>query len=126
MGNAASAIGCGDSLMNDGRCLRRRRNRFGVERNVAKQQIGFGGLNKIGPVRFSRHVAGDREYRRVISGRFVETGDKVRASWAGGAAADAELTRQLSLAGGCECAAFFMTNTNPFNPPPAHGVGERI
>ena len=126
MGDAASPIGCGDGLMNDGRCLRRRRNRFGVERNVAKQQIGFSGLNKIGPMRLSRHVAGDRQHRRVISGRFVETGDKMRASGAGGAAADAELTRQLSLAGGGERAAFFMTNTNPFNPAPAHGVGERI
>ena len=62
----------------------------------------------------------------MISGRFVETGDEMRTSGAGGAAADAELTRQLSLAGGGERAAFFMTNTNSFNRAPAHGVGERI
>ena len=50
----------------------------------------------------------------------------MRTSGAGGAAADAELTRQLSLAGGGERAAFFMTNTDSFNRAPAHGVGERI
>ena len=89
MRDASPTIGCGNSLMNYRRCLRRRRNRFGVKLNVAKQQIGFGGLNKIRTVHFSRHVARDREHRRVISGRFVKAGDEMRTSGAGGAAADA-------------------------------------
>src|ERR1700739_192220 len=100
MGDAASCIGCANGLMNYGRRLRRRGNRFGVKRDVAKQQIRLGSLNKIRPVHFSRHVAGDREHRGMISSCLIEAGDEVRTSGPGRATTHPKLTGELGLTGG--------------------------
>jgi hypothetical protein len=48
MRDAGAGIGGGDGLVDDGRRLRCGRKSFGVERDVAEQQIGIGGLDEIG------------------------------------------------------------------------------
>src|ERR1700747_972379 len=98
MGDAASCIGCANGLMNYGRRLRRRGNRFGVKRDVAKQQIGLSSLDKIRPVHFSRHVAGDREHRGMISSCLIEAGNEVRTSGSCPGTAPPTLTGALGLA----------------------------
>src|SRR6516225_9876657 len=88
---------CGDRLMNDGGRLFRGGNGFGVQRHVAEQQIGVGGLNIIGAVHLAWHVAGERQNGCVVAARFIKPGDEMRASRPSGAATDGEPTGQLGL-----------------------------
>jgi hypothetical protein len=125
MGDAAAGIGGRNRLMNDGRRLRRRKW-FRIERDVAEQQIGLGGLDEVGAVHLARHVARERQDRRVVAARFIEAGDQMRAAGAGGAGADREPAGKLGLAGGGKRRAFLVADADPFDVAAANRVGERI
>ena len=126
MGDAASRIGGRDRLMNDGRRLRRGGNGFGVERNVAEQQIRLGRLDEVGAVHLARHVAGQRQNRRVIAARLIEAGDEMSAAGPGRAGADPEPAGKLGLAGGGERRSLLVADADPFDIAAADRVGERI
>jgi len=126
MRDARSGIGGRDRLMNDCRRLRRRRDGFGVERYVAKQEIGFGGLDEIGAVHLPRHVAGQRQHGCVVAARFVEACDQMVAAGAGGAGANPELAGELGLTGGGQRRPFLVADTDPFDLASPHSIGQRI
>ena len=125
MGDAAAGIGRGDRLMDDGGRLLRRRDGFGVERDIAKQQIGIGGLDVIDALHFARHVAGERENGRMVARRFVKAGDQMGAAGPRGAGADAEPAGELGLAGAAR-AAPSSWRTPIHSMLASHGIGQRI
>jgi hypothetical protein len=126
MRDAASGIGGRDRLMEDSRGLLWRRDGFGVKRNVAEQQIGLGRLKEVDAVQFARHVARERENRRMIAARFIKAGDEMRAAWAGRAGAYSQPACELSLAGSGEHRSFLVADADPFDAASANCVGERI
>ena len=112
MGDAATCIGGGDRLMNDARRLRRGRDGCGIERDVAEQQIGLSHLDEVGAVHLARHVARERQDRRVVAARLIEAGDEMRAAGAGLAAADREPAGELGLTGGGKRRTFCLLYTS--------------
>ena len=126
MGDAAARIGGRDRLMNDAGRLRRRRYRLRVERHVAEQQIGLGGLDVVGAVHLARHVARERQYRGVIPARFIQAGDEMGAAGTGRAGTDREPPGELGLAGGREGRAFLMPDADPLNAVSTRGVRQRV
>ena len=126
MRDARAGIGRRDRLMNDGRRLRRGRDGFGVERHVAEQQIGLGGLDKISAMHLARHVAGQRQHRRVVAACLVKPRDQMIAAGAGGAGTNRKPPGQFCLAGGGEGRAFFVADADPFDLAAPHRIGQRI
>ena len=78
------------------------------------------------PLQLARHLAGERQHRRVVAARLVEPGDQMGAARAGRAGADAEPAGELGLAGGGQRRAFLMTDADPFDLAAPDRVGERI
>ena len=126
VGDAAARIGGGDRLMNDARRLGRRGDGFGIERDVAEQEIRLGGLDVVGAVQLARHVAGQRQHRRVVAARLIEARDQVGAAGAGGAGAHRKPAGELGLAGRGKRGAFFVADADPFDLASPDRVGERI
>ena len=126
MRDAGAGIGRGDGLVDHAGRLRRRGDGLGVERDVAKQQVRLGGLEEVGALHLARHVAGQRQHRRVVAAGLVEPGDQMRAAGPGGAGADAEPAGQLGLAGGGQRRAFFVAHADPFDLAAPHRIGQRI
>jgi hypothetical protein len=124
--DAAAGVGRRDRLVDDGRRMRRRGDRLGVERHVAEQQVRVGHLDEVDAAMDARHVAGEREDRRMVPRRFVEAGYQMRAAGAGGARADAEAAGQLGLTGGGERGALLVAHADPFNLAAPHRVSERV
>ena len=62
----------------------------------------------------------------MVTARFVKTGDKVRATGPGRAAADRKLAGELRLAGGGKRRAFLMAHADPFDFAAADCIGERV
>ena len=89
--------------MNDPRRLGRRRDRFRIERYVAKQQIRLVSLDETGALQLPRHVAG-----------------------AGGASANAEPAGKLGLARGGQRRAFFVSDADPFDLAVSNRIRKRI
>ena len=57
MSDAARAIGLRDRLVEDGRCLLRRAQRLGVNRDIAEQQVGIVLLGVVGAAQIGRHAS---------------------------------------------------------------------
>ena len=126
MRDATAGIGGCDRLMNDGRCLSRRGDRFGVQRDITEQEIGFGRLDEVGAVQLARHVPGERKNRRMVAARLIEAGDEMGAAGSGRSGADPKPTSKLGLASGCERRSLLMADADPFNFAVADRIGERI
>src|SRR5260370_39339818 len=88
--------------MNDGRRLGRGGCRLRVKRDVAEQQVGLGRLDEVGTLQLARHVAREREDRRMVAARFIEAGDEMRAAGTGRTGTYGEAAGGLGLAGGGE------------------------
>src|SRR5262245_50570625 len=126
MCNAAAGVGSRYRLMNDCRRLRRGGNGFGIEADIAEEQIWLGHLNIVDPAQLARHVAGKRKDRGMVTGCFIQAGDKVRAARTGGPRAHAEATGQFGLPRRSECCSLLMPNADPFYRAAANRVAERI
>ena len=113
MCDAAARIGSRDRLMNDGRRLRRRGNRFGIDGDIAEQQIRLGGLEIIDPAQLAHHVAGKSKDWRMVARRFVKAGDKVGAAGTGRARAYTKAASQLRLPRCGERRPLLMADANP-------------
>jgi hypothetical protein len=87
MCDATTGVGSRDRLMNDCRRLRRRGNGFGIERDIAEEQIRLSHLNIVGPAQPARHVAGERKNRRMVARCFIKASNKVRSAGTGCACA---------------------------------------
>jgi hypothetical protein len=72
------------------------------------------------------HVAGQRQYWRVVAARFVKPGDQMRTARTGGAGAYRERAGEVGLAGGGQCRAFFMPDANPFHLAFSNRIRQRI
>src|SRR6516165_10827827 len=108
MCNTAARVGSRDRLMNECWRLRWGGNSFGIERDIAEQQIRLGRLKIVDAAHLAHHVAGKGKDRRVVAGRFVKAGDKVRAARTGSARTDAEAAGQLGLPRSGECRTLLM------------------
>src|SRR5262245_66333793 len=97
MCDAAAGVGGRDRLMNHSRRLSRGGDGFGIEADVAEEQIRLSCLDIVGPAQLARHVAGKRKDRRMIAGCFIKAGDEVRAAGTGRACAYSQPTDQLGL-----------------------------
>ncbi|MEA2911341.1 MAG: hypothetical protein QOG17_868 [Gammaproteobacteria bacterium] len=64
---AGPGIGGGDGLMDNRRRLCRGREGLGIERDVAKKQVGRGSLDEIGALHPARHFAGKRQHRGMVA-----------------------------------------------------------
>src|SRR5262249_41328681 len=127
MCDAAARIGSRDRLMNDGRRLRWRGNGFGIDGDIAEQQIRLGGLEIVDPAQPSRHVARQGQDRRMVARCFVKAGDKVGAAGTGRARAYAEAAGQLRLPRRGECRSLFMADADPlYLLAPANRIAQRV
>src|SRR5215470_17836879 len=108
MCNAAARVGSRDRLMNECRRLRCGGNSFGIERDIAEQQIRLGRLEKVDAAHLAHHVAGKSKDRRMVAGCFIKSSDKVRAARTGRACADAQAAGQLRLSRSGECRSLLM------------------
>src|SRR5215475_3460873 len=122
MRNAAARVGRRDRLMNDCRRLRRGGNGFGIEGDIAEEQIRLSHLDIVGPAELARHVAGKSKDRRMVAGCFVKAGDKVRAAGTGRARAYAEATGQLGLPRGGEGRSLLMPDADPLDLAAANSI----
>src|SRR5260370_909531 len=112
--------------MNDGRRLGRGGYRLRVKRDVAEQQVGLGRLDEVGTLQLARHVAREREDRRMVAARFIEAGDEMRAAGTGRTGTYGEAAGELGLAGGGERRAFLVADADPRDVAAANRIGERI
>src|SRR5215467_2710679 len=126
MCNAAARVGSRDRLMNNCRRLRRGGNGFGIEADIAEEQIRLSHLNIFGAAQLARHVAGKGKDRRMVAGCFIKAGDKVRAAGTGRARAYAEATGQLGLPRSGECCSLLMPDSDPLYLAAANSVAQRI
>ncbi len=126
MRDAGAGIGGRDGLVNDAGRLCRGRDGFGVERDVAKQQVRFGGLDVVGALQWARHLAGQRQHRGMVTARLIESRDQMIAAGAGGAGANRKLPGELGLAAGGQRRALFVPDPDPFDLALPHRIGERI
>src|SRR6267378_2180433 len=99
---------------------------LGVQRDVAEQKIGLGGLNEVGPMQLARHMAGERQNGCVVAAGLIESGHQVVAAGTGGAGANRETAGQLCLASGGQRGAFLMTHADPFDAASTDRVRDRI
>src|SRR5262249_12994269 len=126
MCDAAARVGSRDCLMNDCRRLRRGGNGFGIEADIAEEQIRLGRLDIVDPAQFARHVAGKSKDRRMVAGCFIKTGDKVRLAGTGRARAYTKATGQLGLPRSGECCSLLMPDADPLYLAAANRVAERV
>src|SRR6185295_12484983 len=91
-----------------------------------EEEIGLSRLNVVGAVHLPRHVAGERQDRRVIAARLVQARHEMRAAGAGGASAYRKLASKFGLAGGRESRTFLVAHAYPFNVAAANSIGEWI
>src|SRR5215831_7137696 len=126
MCDAAARVGSRDRLMNDGRRLRRGGSGFGVEADIAEEQIRLSRLDIVGPAQLARHVAGKRKDRRMVAGCFIKASDEVRAAGTGRARAYAEATGQLGLPRSGECCSLLMPDADPIYLAAANRVAQRV
>src|SRR6516162_8246986 len=113
MCNAASRVGSGDRLMNDSRRLRRRGNGFGIEADIAEEQIRLSHLDIVCPAQLARHVAGKGQDRCMVAGCFIKAGNQVCAARTGRARTYSEATGQLGLPRSGECCSLLMPDADP-------------
>src|SRR5260370_22679030 len=99
--------------MNDGRRLGRGGYRLRVKRDVAEQQVGLGRLDEVGTLQLARHVAREREDRRMVAARFIEAGDEMPAAGTGRTRTYSEPAGELCLAGGRERRALLLAGAAP-------------
>src|SRR5262249_62265845 len=126
MGNTGTRVGRYDRLMNDRGRLGRGRNGFGIEGDIAEQQMRLGRLEIVDSAQLGHHVAGKSKDRRVVARRFIKTGDKVRAPGTGRACTDPEATSQLGLSSSGERCSLLMPNADPFYLAAANRVAQRV
>src|SRR6516225_6748013 len=126
MCNAAARVGSRDRLMNECWRLRRGGNSFGIERDIAEQQIRLGRLEKVDAAHLAHHVAGKSKDRRMVAGCFIKAGDKVRAAGTGCTRADAEAAGQLGLPRSGECRSLLMPDPDPLYLATANRIAQRI
>src|SRR5262245_11967099 len=112
--------------MNDCRRLRRGRNGFGIEADIAEKQIRLSHLDVVDPALLARHVAGKGKDRRMVAGCFIKPGDEVRAAGAGRASAYPDATSQLGLPRSSERRSLFMPHADPFYLAAANRVSQWI
>src|SRR5712672_4024678 len=74
----------------------------------------------------ARHVAREREDRRVVAARFIEASDEMRAAGTGRTSTYGQAAGELGLAGGRERRAVFVTDADPFYVAAANRVSQRI
>src|SRR5262245_37806302 len=101
--------------MNDCRRLRRGRKGFGIEADIAEEQIRLSHLDVVDPAQLGGHVAGKGKDRRMVAGCFIKAGDEVRAAGAGRASAYADATSQLGLPRSSERRSLFMAHADPLH-----------
>src|SRR5215467_1590054 len=126
MCDAAARVGSRDRLMNDGRRLRRGGNGFGIEADIAEEQIRLSRLDIVGPAQIARHVTGKRKDRCMVAGCFIKAGDEVRAAGTGRARAHAQSTCQLGLPRSGERCSLLMPDADPLYLAAANGVAQRV
>ena len=123
--DAAAGVGGSDRLMHDARRLRRRGDGFRIERHVAKQEVRLGRLDVVDAAELPRHVARQRQDRRVVARGFIEAGDQMRAARTGRTGADSETPGEFRLTSGGERRPLLVADADPIDAAASYRVGER-
>src|SRR4051794_3497599 len=123
--DATACIGSRNGLMNDARRLRRGGDCFGVERDVAKQQIGLGRLDVVSAMELAWHVPGPCQHGGMVAAGFIEAGDEMVAAGSSRTGAHRQPASELGLTSSRQGGSFLMTHTDPLDATSTHRVGER-
>src|SRR5215468_986042 len=123
---AAASVGGRDRLMDDRRRLRRRGNGFGVEADIAEEQIRLSHLDIIDTAQLGRHVPGKGKHGGMVAGCFIKAGDKMCAAGTGCARANTKAPSKLRLSRGGKRSSLLMSYADPFNLAAANRVAQRV
>ena len=103
------------------------RDRAAEDRHVAEQRVVVDLLEEVAAQLGERHLAAQREHRRVRLLGVVEAVEQVDRAGADRAHADAERARELRLRGRGERAGLLVADADPLHPVlAADGVGDRV